>query len=139
MSCVNSLGNFLGHDTPVRGSIKFMDGFVNVILNEINRSLWHSHLSYLLLILKMLDFPVCKIITWVYFWNTKMRTVTFVSLGSHVVICLPLSCHPYLTWRPFSSRISWRSGSMRMVVAVMVIHTSNLFTGEAETGDCPSR
>lgn len=39
MNCVNSLGNFLGHGTLVLGNIKFMDAFVNVILNEINRNL----------------------------------------------------------------------------------------------------
>lgn len=39
MSCVNSLGNFLEHGTLVLGNIKFMDAFVKVILNEINRNL----------------------------------------------------------------------------------------------------
>lgn len=64
MSCVNSLGNFLEHGTLVLGNIKFMDAFVKVILNEINRNLWLSHLSNLLPILKMLAFTVRKI-TWV--------------------------------------------------------------------------
>lgn len=39
MSCLNSLGNFLEHGTLVLGNIKFMDAFVKVILNEINRNL----------------------------------------------------------------------------------------------------